>query len=420
VTSPGELSPPELDSLAETLPQRRVAVRVDAKVANAVRRGHPWVYADAIRSGAPSKQPGPDETAVPGQLAVVFDPKGRFAGIGLYDPDSPIRVRILHAGTPTAIDPAFWAQRLDRAAKLRRGLAAVSDTYRLLNGEGDGVGGLVIDRYSGWLSVKVYSLAWLPHLATILRNLREQQPFGFVPEGLVIRYARSIDRATFCRPEPPAALPITESGLDFEVSLRHGQKTGMFLDQRENRERVRHLASGARVLDLFCCNGGFGVYAAAGGATAVTSVDSSAPAIESTRRHFRLNRERFAKGFEHEAIVGDAFAQLDALRRSRRTFDLIVCDPPSFARNQAMVPNAISAYTRLVRGCATLLEPAGLLVQASCTSRVDAEQLAEVVHAGARQAGTELRIESITGHAVDHPHVHPEGRYLKAVYARRA
>jgi 23S rRNA (cytosine1962-C5)-methyltransferase len=193
----------------------------------------------------------------------------------------------------------------------------------------------------------------------------------------------------------------------------------MFLDQRENRLRVRDLASGARVLDLFCCNGGFGVYAAAGGARQVTSVDASAPAVASTSRHMKLNRDRFVRGFRHEPRTGDAMAHLGELRRAGRSFDLIVCDPPSFARNASMVPGALAAYTRLVRGCVEVLAEDGILVQASCTSRVTPEQLVDAVHAGARQAGSTLRVEAITGHAVDHPYVHEEGRYLKAVYARK-
>lgn len=412
----------QLRHSSESLPQRRLAVKVNAHAAAAIRSGHPWLYSDAVTNDPIAKTGRP----TPGELGVIFDPKGRFCGIGLYDHTSPIRVRVLQYGEQSPIDDAFWSAGLRAAAHRRRALIASSHdsrhpehttAFRLINGEGDGFGGLIIDTYDHWLVVKVYSDAWLPHLYPILKIIETEQPFGFAPDGVVIRFARSSQHTTQVTAEPPPTITIHENGLRFDVDIVNGQKTGHFLDQRDNRQRVRDLAKNARVLDLFCCNGGFGVYASAGEARLVHSVDISSPAIASARHHMDINRAVTGSDTHHMTTVGDTFDVLDSLRSARTTFDLIVCDPPSFAHTSAMVPGALRAYQRLAEGCLSILNPGGMLVQSSCTSRVTADDLVQVVDLAAAATNRSIRLDDVTGHAVDHPTRHLEGRYLKTVYA---
>jgi 23S rRNA (cytosine1962-C5)-methyltransferase len=215
---------------------------------------------------------------------------------------------------------------------------------------------------------------------------------------------------------PDAPVPFREAGLSFEADVVRGQKTGHFLDQRENRIRVGELAGGRRVLDVFACTGGFSVHAAAGGATEVVSVDQSAPALATARRNMALNPV-VAAGTDHEIVVGDAFAVMSELAVARRRFDVVVVDPPSFASRRDQVPAARRAYARLTGLAVALLEPGGTLVQASCSSRVSADDFYATVERAARAAGRPLRITARTGHPLDHPIGFPEGAYLKALFA---
>jgi 23S rRNA (cytosine1962-C5)-methyltransferase len=213
-----------------------------------------------------------------------------------------------------------------------------------------------------------------------------------------------------------------EHGLTFEADVVRGQKTGHFLDQRDNRGRVRDLSRGARVLDVFSCTGGFSVHAAAGGATAVHSIDTSPFAITAAKRNMALNADdRDVRACSHEVTTGDAFAVMEQLTRDRRRFDLVVIDPPSFAQNAASVDRAITAYARLTTLGLALVERGGVLFQASCSSRVGEADFVRTVHRAAAVAGYDLDEIARTGHPLDHPvHVDtfPEGRYLKAIVAR--
>jgi 23S rRNA (cytosine1962-C5)-methyltransferase len=256
---------------------RRLAVRLHAGAERAVRRGHPWVFAEGIRQlkGA----------GAAGDLAVVFDQYNRFVAIGLYDPDSPIRIRVLHHGEPVVIDQEWLTHRVRTAWQLRREVASESTTgYRLVHGENDGLPGLVADRYGSSVVLKVYSAAWLPHLDSVVAALHAVD----APTRVVLRLSRAVQAAadTLTDGQVLAGDPLDgpvlflENGITFEADLVRGQKTGFFLDQRDNRARVERHASGRSVLNVFAYTGGFSVYAARGGARAVTSVDISAPALE--------------------------------------------------------------------------------------------------------------------------------------------
>ncbi len=386
-----------------------------------LRDGHPWLYDTSI-----SEQDG---DGAPGDFAVVFDRKNRFLSIGLYDPASPIRVRMLLSGKPAPIDGAWFRARLQAAAVLRAPLSAPerprTDGYRLVNGESDGFPGLVVDRYASTLVVKLYTPAWIPHLAVLLPALLDVQP----AERIVLRLNRSMRR------EPaslhgltdgqilfgsPLAGPVvfSENGLRFEADPLFGQKTGFFLDQRDNRSRVEELSRGREVLNVFSYTGGFSVYAARGGARSVTSVDLSVPAIAGVERNFALNMDvPRVRSCPHHPVVGDAFEVLSGMAQTGRRFGLVVLDPPMFAQSKSQVEPALEAYRRLCRTGLAVLESGGSLVQASCSARVPAEAFFAAVQETALDTGRPLRDIQCTAHAMDHPARFLESSYLKCLFA---
>jgi 23S rRNA (cytosine1962-C5)-methyltransferase len=397
-------------------PPRRLAVRVTDDACRQLRGGHPWVFDGSITSA-------PADGAA-GDLAVLFDRRRRFQGIGLYDPGSPIRVRVLHAGAPVAITPAWWDDRLGAALDRRQELAASGDTtgYRVVHGENDGFPGLVLDRYGATAVLKLYSSAWVPHLASLVPLVAAR----LEPERLVLRLSRGVqaeappgarDGATLLGVPPTGPVTYLEQGLVLEADVVAGQKTGAFLDQRDNRRLVGTMAAGARVLDVFSCTGGFSLAAAAGGARTVRSVDRSEAALESARRSFARNAV-VAGGARHETTCGDAFEAMATLAGAGERFDLVVVDPPSFASRRSSVPGALRAYARLTQLALPLLADGGVLVQASCSSRVGADEFVATVAGAARSAGAGFEELRRTGHPVDHPVGFPEGAYLKAVVAR--
>ena len=383
-----------------------------------VRSGHPWLFDHSITSVS---HPGS-----PGDLAVVFDEQRRFAAIGLFDPASPIRVKLLHHGKPTGIDGAFWLERLRTALQRRQALLDRGDTtgMRLVNGENDGMPGMVIDRYDRTLVMKLYSTAWVPHLADVVPAVEQV----FRPEAMVLRLARSLDPAALHGLEegdallglpPDGPVAFTEHGLWFEADVVRGQKTGHFLDQRENRAIVRRAAAGAEVLDVFASTGGFTVHAAAGGAASVTAIDLSAPTLAVAERNLALNHHLpEVAACRFDAVVGDAFREMERLARNGRRFDIVVVDPPSFAQRNHETQRALAAYGRLTTHALRLLRPDGLLVQCSCSSRVTADDFHATVARAASSAGRPLSNPRRTAHADDHPVGFPEGAYLKAVFAR--
>ncbi|MFM7685430.1 MAG: class I SAM-dependent rRNA methyltransferase [Actinomycetota bacterium] len=408
---------PELRDLPRPGGQR-LAVRVTPDALRRVRAGHPWLFDHSITSVS---HPGG-----PGDLAVVFDDDRRFAAIGLFDPSSPMRVKLLHHGRPATVDAEFWRTRLQRALDARRPLVERGDTtgMRLVNGENDGMPGFVLDRYDGVLAMKLYSPAWVPHLADIVPAIEHV----FRPDAIVLRLARSLDAADLhCLEEgdalvglpPDGPVLFTENGLWFEADVVHGQKTGHFLDQRDNRAMLRRAAAGAEVLDVFASTGGFTVHAAAGGASSVTAIDLSAPTLAVAERNLALN-QRLAEvaACRFQPVVGDAFRELEALGRRGRKFDVVVVDPPSFAQRNHEVQRALAAYGKLTTLAVRVLQPGGLLVQCSCSSRVAADDFHTAVLRAASSAGRPLTNPKRTGHALDHPVTFAEGAYLKAVFAR--
>ena len=406
----------EFNSQIPQLPDpsaKRIALRVTPPAERALRKGHPWIFDQSVTDIS--------HAGAPGDLAVIFDNKRRFLGIGLYDPTSPIRVRILQARQPATINRDWFQEKLSDASQIRARLKGTNTTgYRLVHGENDGLPGLVVDRYAETLVLKLYTPAWIPHLKEFCAALALVSP----ADHLILRLNRSTeqqsgvlhglsDGMTLTLQTPPSPILFKENDLIFEVDPINGQKTGFFLDQRENRLRVQKLSKRKSVLNVFAYSGGFSVYAARGGAKEVVSVDVSSQALEAAIRNMAHNKLTVP----HETIAEDAFEVLARMKSQNRHFDMVIIDPPAFARSEKQVQAALSAYSKLTRLGLGVLKKGGILVQASCSSRVDADSFFEAVHKGARASGCSLLEIERTGHAFDHPIGFKEGAYLKCLFA---
>ena len=398
-----------------SIPQLRL--RVNATAETLIRSRHPWLFANSIREENRSGRLG--------ELAVIFDRNDRFLAIGLFDPESPIRVRVLHTGKPATIDSAWWQARLKQTLARREGLFdAQTNGYRCIHGESDGWPGLVLDRYDTTFVLKLYTAAWLPRLDEVVGSIRA----ALHPQRLVLRLSRNIqssakeqgpcnDGQLLLGEKPHGPLTFLESGLRFEADVLRGQKTGFFLDQRENRRCVESLARGRNVLNAFSFSGGFSLYAARGGARSVTDLDISEHALAGARRNFALNQA--APGVaacRHDCVRADAFEWLAA--KPVRKFDLIVLDPPSLAKREAERAGAIQAYGRLAANGIRALQPGGVLVAASCSAHVSAMEFFGAVRSAARRSGQSFAELETTGHPPDHPATFAEGQYLKCIYLR--
>jgi 23S rRNA (cytosine1962-C5)-methyltransferase len=284
----------------------------------------------------------------------------------------------------------------------------------------------VIDRYAAVFVIKIYSAAWARYLRWIAECLQDL----FSYRSLVIRLSRNIaekveatygitDGTVLDGETVEERVLFRENGLIFEADPIRGHKTGFYLDQRENRARVEVLAAGKSVLNVFSYNGGFSLYAARGKATAVTSVDMNPLALESARRNFDYNLDLPAiKACQHETVVADAFDYLQKAALNQRRFDLVILDPPMFAQNQGQIEKAISTYQQLTRLGLGVLNPGGVLVQASCSSRVSATDFFDTIHAAIQRTGRKIHEIERSGHPLDHPVNFPEGVYLKCLFAK--
>jgi 23S rRNA (cytosine1962-C5)-methyltransferase len=404
-------------------------LRLARDLARTLKRGNPWVFADALRSC-------PD--APPGAQAVLLDNKrGRPIARGFYDPTSPLAFRacIVHLGD--VLDDAWAAGRLDVAWALRQSLfgrycstdprspnaASVPDAQRttglrLVNGEGDGVPGLVVDVFGDTAVVKLDGPAargfW--NAEGVAQWLVEKLAVCCVVERF--RERGEVARVLF-GPLPDGPAPFWENGFRLTADVLHGQKTGFFLDQRDNRSLIRQLAARRSVLDLFSYTGGFSVAAACGGATHVTTVDQADPAVECAREHWRLNG---LPGDRHHVVVADAFDFLDQAAQGHEQWELAIIDPPSMAPSQSAVPKALAAYQRLVAGGAAVTARHGMLAMASCSSHVDPRSFLKVCEEGVAQARRRATLVYSGGQPPDHPTplALPEFRYLKFAVLRIA
>jgi 23S rRNA (cytosine1962-C5)-methyltransferase len=394
-------------------PTQRLAIHVKPAAERALRREHPWVFEDAV-----VKQNAEGEA---GSLAIIFDKKkDKFLAAGLYDPYSPIRIKALQFNTPATINPTWFAGKIEQAYERRKPLLETdTNSYRLIYGENDGLPSLVADVYDQVLVVKLYSLIWIPYLQQVLPPLLRLSQCSTA----VLRLSRNVqqhprqlyslaDGQVIHGQLKEEVVIFREHGLRFSANVVKGHKTGYFLDHRHNRKRVGELAKGKRVLDVFAYAGGFSVHALAGGAITVTSLDISEQALEMAKQNAMLNEV----ADRHETLAGDAFEQMEALRKQGKQFDLVIVDPPSFAKKASERERALQAYQRLAQLSAELVTKDGLLLLASCSSRVSAEDFFEAVKG---VLPTSFEVLDHTYHDVDHPVGFPEGAYLKAVYFKK-
>ena len=376
---------------------------------------HPWVFAGAIEKVNGT----PDDGAVVDLLSST----GNFVARGLFNSQSKIRVRNYSWEADVPLDRAFFLNRFRKALTLRHEILHLNTgptaAYRVAFSEADGLSGMIVDRYADYLTVQFTSLAIGERRAMIGDVLNEL----LQPKGIYLRTEKGIGQleglnlhdGLLAGELPPPELLIEENGLRFAVNLTEGQKTGYYIDQRDNRLAVQKLANGRRVLDAFSYSGGFGLYAAKGGATEVECVDASEPALKLAARNAELNDLKQLT-FTH----ADVFNYLDKLVTSGRKFDLLVLDPPKFARNRAAVPKAVQGYRKLHQQALRLLAPDGILVSCCCTGLITYEMLEDVIAQVAIDAKRDLQILERRGPSSDHPVAVAcrESSYLKCIISR--
>lgn len=371
--------------------------------------GHPWIYSNEIAMDAAAK------ALPPGTIVTLRRADERPFGVAMFNPHTLIAARLLDRDPNREIGRRFVARRLERALRLRERLYD-APFYRLVHAEADGLPGLVIDRFGAVLAVQANAAGMdrlIPAITDALRGL-------LMPQAIVLRNdsaARALEglppetRVAFGAIDGPVM--IEENGVAFQADVLAGQKTGWFYDQRDNRALVAGLAAGARVLDLYCYSGGFGVAAGCGGADAVLGIDRSEPALALAAAAARHNGVAERCTFRR----GDVFAEAASLGAAGERFDIVIADPPPFARAKREVPPALRGYRKLARLAAQLTAPSGFLFVASCSHNVGAAEFTEAVRHGVADAGRGARILRSAGASPDHP-VHPalpETAYLKAL-----
>lgn len=380
-----------------------------------LQSGHLWIF-----SGALQQPPRWIET---GGIVDVKSATGQFVARGYYNGQTDIAIRILTHDAEEAIDLDFFRQRIRRAAELRQVFdPAQTNAYRLVNSEGDRLPGLIVDRYADLLVMQIHT-AGMDRLRELIVDALMQET-GV--QGILLRndsQARKreglpVEEPVIAAGEVPAQIDILENGMQFIVDPWQGQKTGFFLDQRDKRAALRAYSRGKRILNCFSYSGGFSVSAAlTSPATRATSVDVSAPAIELARQHFLLN------GLDpelHEFLVADVFEYLEEAVRAGELFDVVVLDPPAFAKTQSARTQALKAYRRLNQSGMQVLRPGGILLTCSCTGVVGMDDLLGVLSSCSQRLRRPVQLLQTYSHSLDHP-IHlamSETAYLKAVFCR--
>ncbi|MBQ1773348.1 MAG: class I SAM-dependent rRNA methyltransferase [Prevotella sp.] len=372
-------------------------------------RYHPWVFSGAIQRM--------DEGIREGDIVRVYNAQGDFMAVGHYQIGS-ITVRVL-SFRDIAIDGDFWRSRLEAALRLRQSIGIAdrsqNDTFRLVHGEGDNLPGLVIDCYGKTAVMQAHSVGMHVNRHEIVSALTDVMGHRienvFYKSETTLPFKAQLDQENGFLYGGSSENTAVENGLRFHVDWLKGQKTGFFVDQRDNRQLLEQYARGKKVLNMFCYTGGFSVYAMRGGATLVHSVDSSAKAIELTNANIRLN---FPDDERHEAFCDDAFKFLD---QADDTYDLIILDPPAFAKHRAALHNALKGYTRLNVKAFERIRRGGVLFTFSCSQVVTKDNFRNAVFTAAAQSGRKVRILHQLHQPADHPIniYHPEGEYLKGL-----
>jgi 23S rRNA (cytosine1962-C5)-methyltransferase len=380
-----------------------------------LRRRHPWIFSGAVEKGG----------GTAGETLEVRDSAGKVLAYAAYSPKSQIRARVWTFDPAEAVDAAFFRDRIQKALILRDALPAAKHTnaLRLVNGESDGLPGLVVDRYADVLVAQFLAAGverWRDPILDALTEISGCEAI-FERSDAEVRKLEGLEpRVGFARGNRNATrCPIIEYGLNFRVDVEQGQKTGFFLDQRENRQRVRALAAGREVLDGFSYTGGFSISALAGGAKHVTAIESSAPALEVAKENLAANPLDASKV---EFVQADVFSRLRTLRDQNAKFDLIILDPPKFAPTAAQVQKAARAYKDINLWALKLLAPGGMLATFSCSGAVPPDLFQSIVAGAALDAGGDVKIIERFGAAADHPVAieFPEGEYLKGLLLLKA
>lgn len=381
--------------------------------AESLKRFHPWIFSGAILGTQPRNTP-----LTEGEIVRIVDAEGQFLAIGHYQIGSiSVRVLTFH---DEPIDHAFWVRRLRQAFAMRAALGLNTapernNIYRLVHGEGDQLPGLVIDVFGRTAVMQAHSVGMHcdrePIADALLEAAEGCLDHVYYKSETTLPFKADLHQQNgFLRGETTADVAC-ENGLKFHIDWLHGQKTGFFVDQRENRTLLEHYSRDRAVLNMFCYTGGFSVYAMRGGARLVHSVDASAQAIELTRQNIALN---FPDDPRHEAYAEDAFRFLE---RAGGDYDLIVLDPPAFAKHKDALRNAIKGYTRLNAIAFRKIRPGGIVFTFSCSQAVNKDQFRLAVFTAAAQSGRHVRILHQLHQPADHPIniYHPEGEYLKGL-----
>ena len=391
---------------------KNLAVKLNAKGEHSVVKGHPWVFSNSILKI--------NHDANTGDLAIIFSKnKNKVVGIGLYDATSPIRIKMIHnAESKATINANFFHQKIEQAFNKRTELFRTeTNSYRLIYGENDGFPSLIADVYNKVLVIKLYSEIWLTYLKGILNSLKEISNTNTI----VMRLSRSLQNSENHNLKDGEVLfgnldnevvQFIEHGIKFSANVIKGHKTGYFLDHRHNRKRVGELSKNKTVLDVFSYAGGFSVHALANGASEVTSLDISKQALQIAIDNGKLN----SYSGIHKTIAGDAFEEMQKLIYRNKTFDVVVIDPPSFAKQKSEIDLAKKKYGQLAELGATLTSKNGVLVLASCSSRVIEQSFFDLNQRVLKNQGRPFNIVMKTYHDIDHPVEFPEGAYLKCGY----
>ncbi len=388
------------------------AVYLKKPITDRIRMGHPWIYRDALETGAEFSD---------GTIVRILDMHDQVLAKGIYDATSPIAVRVYTLDPATPLDDALKKARLASALHSRLQWLDRTETtaFRLCHGEADFVPGLIIDLYDQAAVVQFDGKAseqfWLPNLVEHLQEVLSPDRLSWIywkrrtsqGGGGTLLFGESL----------PKELEMKEHGVSFLVNIAQGQKTGFFLDQRENRLLIRKYAPGKYVLNGFCYTGGFSVQAALFAAKRVVSVDSAKEAIETTKRNFLKNHLPLEP---HGFFAQDLFIHLRQAVASGLTYDLVIMDPPSFAHAQESVPKAVRAYQDLFGQSLRVVKAGGILAASSCSSHINMEQFLSILGQTALKAGRMMKFLEVRGQPADHPSLpaFPEGRYLKFVLAQ--
>ncbi len=397
-------------SLLQPSRGKPITLKLRRDLRRTLKRGHPWVFADNLRD-RPS--------AAPGTPAILLDARGREVARGFYTPDTPLAFRVGTVNEGERLNERWAERQMSRALSLRNMLfdPTVTTGFRLFNGEGDGLPGLVVDVYAKIAVVRLDGegasrfwdsqgiAQWVAQRLSLTCVYSRQRVKG-QPQGKAI-----VGKL------PSQPLTFLENGVTFAVDVVAGQKTGFFLDQRDNRQRIRQVSAGKRLLNLFGYTGGFSVYGGLGGAVDVTTVDVARPAVEAAQQNWRLNGLPQQR---HTATAQDAFAFLTEAQTTNQTWDVVVIDPPSFAPSQDAVGKALAAYQKLVTAGATVTQVDGLLAMSSCSSHVTLDDFLTACEEGISKARRRATVLQISGQPADHPTplVFSEFRYLKFALLR--